>query len=193
MIVLIWGFMFVGMVVSLLYQLGTGKVFGPFPVTRQSNPLYYWFSVASNVLGIFFLIYWFEFANNLFAFADWDVAFSIWPTPQATVASSTADACETADDTSYGYDVNNPIRLGGGDVGGPSRAQEYLSNLRSPSGAPVTFRARGYILQNGSTLDFFEIKFADRRLLVYFDYFSYETPRAPVTFYCASLLSYAGP
>ena len=94
--------------------------------------------------------------------------------------SDTADAYfpldVTADDPSYGYSPDNPIRVGGIQQG-PSRERMYLNALMGPNGEPIEYERIGSCcpfstpngFKGGGLLDAFRV--------------TYEGHASPITLY----------
>lgn len=104
------------------------------------------------------------------------------------VAGETADVCPISMDPTYGFDVDNPIRVGGGFLDGPTRERLYLDTLRGPAGETVTYSRQGSTDSTGGVIvDIYLLDYAglDTPVTVYIDMYNWETPMAPVGFTCA--------
>jgi hypothetical protein len=105
------------------------------------------------------------------------------PKPSTGSAKS---ACPVSTDATYGYTKGNPIKVGGGDFGGPSREREYLDVLRGPNGEALTYDRLGSVPFDNTILDIYEIRGLSKPVTLYIDEYSYTDPKAPVGFICAS-------
>lgn len=93
-------------------------------------------------------------------------------------------ACPIASDSSYGYSLDNPIMLGGGEANAQARAADYFSALGGPYGETLTYEKSETIDHNGAALDVYQIDFDGIPLTLYFDVDNYETLMAPDGFIC---------
>lgn len=106
--------------------------------------------------------------------------------------------CAVADDATYGYSTDNPIRVGGEPFEGPARQRAFLSNLRGPAGEAVRFRRLGSVPVGvnaaGGLLDLYEVIHADMEASVrmYMDLYSTGELRAPAGFKCAAPFNIGG-
>jgi hypothetical protein len=94
--------------------------------------------------------------------------------------------CTIATDESYGYTAENPIQVGGGALGGPSRGRAYLDNLLGPNGEELTYRRIGAQPFGDTILDIYEISGPAQPVKLYLDSYTSSPLQAPVGFSCAS-------
>lgn len=109
-----------------------------------------------------------------------------------TTARSTG-SCVISTDNTYGYTQENPIKVGGGAFGGPSRERAYLDNLRGPNGEELTYERTGSVPFGDIILDIYEIKGLAKSITLYLDEYNYTDPKAPVGFTCVSAFPLAKP
>lgn len=96
-------------------------------------------------------------------------------------------------DESYGYEQNNPIKVGHQN---PTAQRAYLSLLRDSKGKPVKYERKGsrvaYPSENGfmgwASVDIYEVKYRNQRgkketAILYLSFYDYEEPRIPVGFF----------
>lgn len=95
-----------------------------------------------------------------------------------------AGTCVISTDNTYGLSSDNPIRVGGGDFGGPPRERAYLDTLLGPNGETITYNRLGSSYFGEALLDVFEISGLDEKVTLYVDEYSYTEPLAPVGFTC---------
>jgi hypothetical protein len=102
------------------------------------------------------------------------------PSPQLT-------ECIVSTDPTYGYQKDNPIRVGGGSFGGPSRERAYLDVLAGPEGQAVTYSRLGSLEFGGTILDEYSLTYEglSTPLIIYIDEYSFETLMAPMGLTCA--------
>jgi hypothetical protein len=94
--------------------------------------------------------------------------------------------CPIATDESYGYTEENPIQVGGGALGGPSRGRVYLDNLLGPNGEDLSYRRIGSLPFEDTILDIYEISGLSQPVQLYLDSYTSSPLQAPVGFTCAS-------
>lgn len=94
--------------------------------------------------------------------------------------------CPIATDDTYGYTAENPIRVGGGAFGGPSRGRAYLDNLLGPNGEALTYQRIGSEPIEDTILDIYQISGLAQPVQLYLDSYNSELLQAPVGFTCAS-------
>lgn len=94
-----------------------------------------------------------------------------------------------AADDSYGFTVNNPIRVGSGPKGGPANERAYLNLLRDMQGKPINYYRLGsccpYKSSNplgGGVLDKYEITYLntkgeEEKTIIYMSMWDYEEPK----------------
>jgi hypothetical protein len=100
-----------------------------------------------------------------------------------TTAFSQMD-CPISTDSTYGYTKENPIKVGGGAFGGPSRERMYLDNLLGANGETITYLRLGSESFEDTILDIFEIIVSGKKFILYIDEYSYNDLQAPIGFTC---------
>jgi hypothetical protein len=180
---------FLVFLVILLYQLTTGKLIGPLVINRAKNAGSYWLAILINLLALGLI--WPNMAVN--------ISILQWPVPgalavfRAATPVLNANACPTATAADYGFSENNPIRVGGEQLSGQPRAEAYLRNLMHVDGQRLAFERQGYILKDGATLDYFAVQAGEAEHRLYFDYYSYQAPLAPMGFVCIASVPFQNP
>ncbi len=109
---------------------------------------------------------------------------STYDWPGVTLANS---QCAISADKSYGTTPDHPIRVGGGDLGGPARELAYMNVLRGGSGQGTRFRRLGSSRNaEGTILDIYELTFdgLPKPVLLYVDEYTFEDPKAPYGLVC---------
>lgn len=107
--------------------------------------------------------------------------------------------CAIADDATYGYSAENPIKTGGGIMYGPVREVRHLWILRGPAGQGLHFRrARSEPGPDRVTiLDVYTVDYPglEKPLVLYLDEYHWDSPKAPKGLTCglASDLTPPGP
>jgi hypothetical protein len=104
-----------------------------------------------------------------------------------------AYACLISEDETYGYTMENPIRVGGDAFDGPPRERAFLDNLLGKNGELVTYERLGSIGFEDTILDIFEITVGTSKVTLYIDEYSYSEPRAPVGFTCEATFPLSAP
>lgn len=92
--------------------------------------------------------------------------------------------CPVSTDETYGYTAENPIQVGGGDFGGPSRERAYLDHLLDSSGTPITYNRTGSTMVGDVILDVYELSTSDEKAIIYIDEYNYASLQAPIGFIC---------
>jgi hypothetical protein len=102
-------------------------------------------------------------------------------------APPSASACPVSTDTSYGYSKDNPIRVGGDAMGGPSQEEGYMEALRGPNGEAINFYRQGSLPYGSTILDIYTISYSgsNGQITIYVDEYSFETPMVPLGLSCA--------
>jgi len=97
------------------------------------------------------------------------------------------EGCQVSKDQTYGLTEENPVRVGGNAMNGPSREEAYLAALRGPEGQELTYERTSSQESGGSILDIFEIQYSGlgEPVKYYFDEYSYDELLASVGFTCA--------
>jgi hypothetical protein len=99
--------------------------------------------------------------------------------------------CLVSREATYGTDMANPIKIGGGPLDGPMREDAYLSILRGPNGEPLTYQSLGATADG--ELDRVEIQGLDEPVHLFLDKYNYELLRAPAGLTCAGDFLLAAP
>lgn len=92
--------------------------------------------------------------------------------------------CAIATDETYGYTEENPVPVGGGAFGGPSRAHAYLDNLLGPNGEELSYQRIGSLPFEDTILDIYEISGLSQPAQLYLDSYTSGPLQAPVGFTC---------
>ena len=108
-------------------------------------------------------------------------------------AGNAKSSCPVSTDTTYGYTKANPIKVGGGDFGGPPREREYLDVLRGSNNEALSYERLGSLPFDNTILDIYEIKGLKKAATLYVDEYSYTEPKAPTGFICASPFTLTAP
>ncbi len=107
--------------------------------------------------------------------------------------SSQPATCKVAEDDTYGYSKDNPIRVGGDWMEGPARERAYLSNLVGATGQSISYYRNGSMNYGGTILDEFVIATGSKKVKLYIDEYSWSEPLAPVDFECIGPFQHTGP
>lgn len=102
------------------------------------------------------------------------------PSPQLT-------ECNVSTDPTYGYQKDNPIRVGGGSFGGPSRERAYLDVLVGPDGQTINYTRTGSLEYGNTILDEYVLTYdgLSTPITIYIDEYSFSTLMAPVGLACS--------
>lgn len=92
--------------------------------------------------------------------------------------------CPMSADETYGYSMDNPIRVGGEAFGGPARARAYLDNLQDSKGKWVAYERLGSMEHGGTILDAYVLTLDGKEVTLYVDQYSYEELLTPIGFNC---------
>jgi hypothetical protein len=120
----------------------------------------------------------------------------IWVTAKPTTThkstmTPTPKACIYSTDDTYGYIKNNPIRIGGGDMG-VLRIRAFLDRLYSRNGEKIGYIHRDIIEFEGTGEDIYDITLSDRVIsTLYFSVFTFEEPKIPRGFTCTRVSPYS--
>ena len=114
------------------------------------------------------------------------------PTAPADAALPPAGAlasggmCAAATDPGYGYSKETPIAVGGGAMGGPRRAYEYLGTLSGPNGQKVSYHRNGSLPVDDTILDEYQITYdgQPKPILLYVDQYHWRELLAPAGLRC---------
>lgn len=105
--------------------------------------------------------------------------------------------CDIAQDSTYGYSPENPIRTGNTNLyDGRTRQENYLLTLRGPNNEEVFFtRQLPQFNAQGVIVDPYRIEYAQipQAVILYFDMNSYETLFAPQGFTCEAAFPISAP
>jgi hypothetical protein len=112
---------------------------------------------------------------------------TIWTNLIESIDLLEAVTCTISTDPTYGYEKDNPIRVGGGAFGGPSRERAFLDNLLGPNGERLTYVRNGSLPYGDTILDEYDIRGPGFTALLYTDEYSFSEPVAPVGFTCSGL------
>lgn len=188
MLLLIGGFVLVTAVITLFYQLSTGKVWGRVAtiVTRESEPFYYWRTIAGGIVGLIFITFWLSNVSGLTGM--WLNSETQPSDPGASPFEETyiqSNGCLVTEDATYGYAETNPIKIGGGWFAGGDRIRLYWDNLLTAEGQPINYRPVEW--QQASGIVVYDITNSTGREVarLYVDVGQWEVVRIPVGFTCS--------
>lgn len=116
--------------------------------------------------------------------------------PEVTTAPPTATpefvangaGCPYSSDPTYGYTVDNPIRVGGGPFGGgPGRERAVLAAFQGPAAEPLTYERTGSLPVGDTILDVYTVSYtgAPAALVLYFDIYALGPILTPVGLGCS--------
>lgn len=108
-------------------------------------------------------------------------------------SSTISKTCPISTDPTYGYSQDNPIKVGGGDFGGPSRERVYLDNLLGPNGETISYNRTGSFSYGNTILDIYVISGLNKDVTLYIDEYSFIELKAPVGFVCKAGFPLAEP
>ena len=130
---------------------------------------------------------WENEGSKVFSVLINSITFS---TPEQTGVTS---PCVISTDSTYGYTEENPIKVGGGDFGGPPRERAFLDNLAGPKGEIISYERTGSMASGDTILDAFVITGLSKQVTLFIDEYSYSEPQAPVGFNCLAAFPLAKP
>ncbi|HET7093667.1 MAG TPA: hypothetical protein VFI22_09325, partial [Thermomicrobiales bacterium] len=110
-------------------------------------------------------------------------------TPDVPALTPATSACAIARESTYAFNVAVPIKIGGGDYGGPARERRYLQVLRGPEGQGLHVLRRGSLpAGDGTILDLYELTYAglSSPLRIYLDEYHEGVLQAPAGLVCAA-------
>lgn len=97
---------------------------------------------------------------------------------------------KTAEDETYGFSPEHPVKVGSGPDGGPANQRRYLELLRDAKGKPIKYKRIAsccpYPSENGlagfAMVDKYEIEYTNgkgkkKKALVYLSFYDYEEPK----------------
>jgi hypothetical protein len=102
-------------------------------------------------------------------------------------ALASGGMCAAATDPRYGYSKETPIAVGGGALGGPRRAYEYLGTLAGPNGQKISFHRNGSLPVGDDTIiDEYQITYdgQPKPILLYVDQYHWRELLAPAGLRC---------
>ncbi|MEA4909310.1 MAG: hypothetical protein VB089_16930 [Anaerolineaceae bacterium] len=102
-------------------------------------------------------------------------------------------SCFISTDKTYGYTQENPIKVGGDAIVGPSRERAYLDNLLAPDGGKISYQRTGSMTFGNTILDAYEVIVAGEKVTLYIDEYAYTEPQAPAGFACAGAFLFSEP
>lgn len=202
---------FLGLLGLFLYALVSGNGYmlkngTLLPTTRKANPSGYWGGMLVELAVLVALVYILRYPLGIGGTGFGDIqaaAQGSWQNAQtllatavpsnvsAAIAPVTTPPCATATDSTFGFEAQNPVPIGGGITEGHNRAQAYLSTLRQ-NGAPLAYTYGGYVLGALNSLHFYRLEGTPART-VYFDFYTFQTPLALAGMTCADKLDFGGP
>lgn len=94
------------------------------------------------------------------------------------------DTCPMAEDETYGFSKENPIKVGGEAFEGPSRARAYLDNLKGENGQWIIYERTGSMEGGSVLLDAYEVQVDGKTITLYVDQYSFETLQTPQGLKC---------
>ena len=97
--------------------------------------------------------------------------------PEEQIAS--AEICPISPDATYGYEVENAIKVGGGLTSGFLREKAYLDNLLGPDGSMVTYERVGSLESPDSIVDEYKLTAGTKEFTLYLDIYSFGVINAP--------------
>ena len=92
--------------------------------------------------------------------------------------------CPESLDETYGYSKENPIKVGGGAMIGPSRARMFFDSLVSYGYNDVSYERLHSEDYQGTILDYYEVSYYGFSGNLYVDEYSFEKLYAPSNFTC---------
>jgi hypothetical protein len=108
--------------------------------------------------------------------------------------------CKVSTDDSYGYSIDNPIKVGTDCIDifacsmeGPSRERAYLDSLSGPNGEIVRYERLGSLEHGDTILDKYTVLYSGTTVTLYLDMYAYEEPMAPADFKCWTAISLPAP
>ena len=112
----------------------------------------------------------------------------------AMLNNSTFALADVSADASYGYKVENPIKVGGSkEQSGPANERRFLNALLGPNGEAVTYNRLGSccafetpngLIGNTGLLDKYEVKYEglEKPIILYINMYDYGELKAPKGF-----------
>jgi hypothetical protein len=97
--------------------------------------------------------------------------------------------CRSSTDKTYGYTMENPIKVSGGFYFGPRRERAFLGTLQGPNGQIIKVDDRvGSRTIGDITIDMYRLSYDGlaEPITLYIDMYNYSSPAAPVGFTCSS-------
>ncbi|NUM46111.1 MAG: hypothetical protein HUU38_15510 [Anaerolineales bacterium] len=123
--------------------------------------------------------------------ANWETeGATVFHTLQNSLQFLKPEGCLVSADTTYGT-LDNPIKVGGGPLDGPTRADVYLTTLRGPNGETLTYQNLGST--PSGDFDLFEVSGLAEPVTLVLDSYNFEPLRAPVGFTCSGAFPLVAP
>jgi hypothetical protein len=116
-------------------------------------------------------------------------------TPDVPGLTAATSRCRASADETYGTTIENPVKVGSGDLYMASRQVKYLSALRGPSGEGVHF-ARGATARaaDGTLVDTYTVDITGgKSATIYLDGYHWSDPMSPSGFLCGASMDLAPP
>jgi len=107
--------------------------------------------------------------------------------------TASAEICPISPDETYGFQVENAIKVGGGLISGPLRERAYLDNLLGPDGSVVTYDRVGTLESPDSIVDEYTVTAGTKVYRLYLDEYSYGVINAPRGLGCMGAFPLAEP
>jgi hypothetical protein len=119
-----------------------------------------------------------------------EISFLVEALPEPTPLPEAV--CFNTDDPTYGYSMDNPVRIGYDPRIAGDDAHQCLPWLLGPQGQQLGTEVIEQIRHGGTTLCEVAIFYEGQEepAVLYFDLYNYEQPRAPVGFTCGSPYEY---
>jgi len=102
-------------------------------------------------------------------------------------------ACPISADKTYGYNQDNPIKVGGGDFEGPSRERAYLDHLQGANGEQLAYERQGSTDAGNTILDIYHVTGGSVDKILYVDEYNFSELQAPVDFTCTGAFPLSAP
>lgn len=165
-----------GVAVDISGRLFGDEIEGRVAMARKGDMLFFAFGIG--VLGS---------AGNRWEDEGAEAFEMVIDSVRFTEAGADAGPCPISSDPTYGYTMENAIRVGGDIFGGPARERAYLDNLRGPDGQTITYHRVGSTGYGDTILDIYEINYSGlaEPIVLYIDMYVFEELFAPVGFTCA--------
>lgn len=125
-------------------------------------------------------------------YPSWSPEISFLAESQPVPTPLPDSVCLNADDPTYGYTMENPVRIGYDPRVVGDDAHECLPWLLGPEGQPLGTELLQQMRSGDTTLCEVEVFYEGQQepVVMYFDIYNYEQPRAPIGFTCGSPYEY---